>query len=97
MTPPVSQMFAHTPEYALLLAILPQAYVDLRDNAPAQERTSSLAFFAHERRHLEWLCDLADLDYTAIQAAGRRQYPPDDDRDALANAEGVSSAPGTPV
>jgi hypothetical protein len=80
MAPNGSQTLAHTPEYALLLAILHQAYVDLRDSAPAQERTSSLAFFENERRHLEWLCDLADLDYTGIQVAVRRQYPQDDDR-----------------
>jgi hypothetical protein len=75
MTPDAHQTLAHTPEYVLLLAILHQAYVDLRDNAPAQERANSIAFFGNERRHLEWLCDLADLDYTGIQDAVMRQYP----------------------
>ena len=53
MTPEVPQTFVHTPEYALVLAILHQAYVDLRDTAPPQERVNSLAFFGNERRHLE--------------------------------------------
>jgi hypothetical protein len=75
MPPDVSQTLVHTPEYALVLAILHQAYVDLRDTAPAQERANSLAFFGNERRHLEWLCDLASLDHTGIQDAVRRQYP----------------------
>ena len=80
MTPDGHQTVVHTPEYALVLAILHQAYVDLRDTAPAQERANSLAFFGNERRHLEWLCDLADLDHTGIQDAVRRQYPQDSDR-----------------
>ena len=46
MPPDVSQTLVHTPEYALVLAILHQAYVDLRDTAPAQERANSLAFSA---------------------------------------------------
>ena len=79
MTPDVPQTFVHTPEYALVLAILHQAYVDLRDTAPPQERVNSLAFFGNERRHLEWLCDLANLDHTGIQDAVRRQYPPESD------------------
>ncbi len=45
MTPDVHQTFVHTPEYALVLAILHQAYVDVRDTAPAQDRANSLAFF----------------------------------------------------
>jgi hypothetical protein len=79
MTPDGHQTFVHTPEYALVLAILRQAYVDLRDTAPVQERANSLAFFGNERCHLEWLCDLANLDHTGIQDAVRRQYPPESD------------------
>jgi hypothetical protein len=37
------------------------------------------AFFGNERRHLEWLCDLANLDHTGIQDAVRRQYPHESD------------------
>ena len=79
MTPYGHQTFVHTPEYALVLAFLQQAYVDLRDTAPAQERANSLAFFGNERCHLEWLCDLANLDHTGIQDAVRRQYPHESD------------------
>ena len=79
MTPDAHQTLPPTPEYALLAAILHQAYVDLRDTAPAQERANSLAFFGNERRHLEWLCDLANLDHTRIQDAVRRQYPHESD------------------
>ena len=79
MPPDVSQTLVHTPEYALVLAILRQAYVDLRDTAPAQERANSLAFFGNERGHLECLCGLANLDHTEIQDAVRRQYPPESD------------------
>ena len=46
MTPNGHQTLVHTLEYALVLAILRQAYVDLRDTAPAQERANSLAFSA---------------------------------------------------
>jgi hypothetical protein len=75
MTPDAHQTIPTTPEYALLAAILHQAYVDLRDTAPAHERASSIAFFDNQWHHLEWLCDLADLDYTNIQDAVRQQYP----------------------
>jgi hypothetical protein len=75
MTPDAHQTIPSTPEYALLAAILHQAYVDLRDTAPAQERASSIAFFDNQAGHLEWLCDLADLDYTRFQDAVQRQYP----------------------
>ena len=75
MTLDAHQTLPPTPEYALLAAILHQAYVDLRDNAPAPERASSIAFFDNQWGHLEWLCDLADLDYTSLQDAVQRQYP----------------------
>src|SRR5919205_444824 len=98
MTPDVPQTFVHTPEYALVLAILHQAYVDLRDTAPAQERANSRAFFGNERRHLEWLCDLAHLDHTGIQDAVRRQYPHETLHHSQAQElEGIEGAPAAPL
>jgi hypothetical protein len=75
MPPKTPHALTESPEYAVVAAILHQAVVDLQDTAPAQEREASRAFFSNQGRHLEWLCDLAALDYTCIQQAVRRQYP----------------------
>ena len=49
--------------------------LDLRPEAPEHERATSVQFFRNCERHLEWLCDLIDLDPETVQAAVRRQYP----------------------
>ena len=69
----IHQTVASTPEYALVAAILHQAVNDLRGTAPALEREASRAFFRNQDRHLEWLCDLVDLEYTTVQAAVQQQ------------------------
>ena len=75
MTTKAQSQLDISPEYALVLAILRQARHDLRAHAPPPERAASVAFFANQWRYLEMLCDLAGMDYEAIQATVVRQYP----------------------
>jgi hypothetical protein len=63
------------PEVALVAAILHQAALDLKPNAPARERVLSMAFFANEGQHLEAICDLVGLDHVWVQRLVERQYP----------------------
>jgi hypothetical protein len=63
------------PEIALVAAILHQAILALKPNAPARERAVSAAFFANDGHHLEVLCDLVGLDHGRVQRLVARQYP----------------------
>jgi len=59
-------------ERELLLAVLHRSLHDLKPNAPAQDRSASVAFFSNADGHLQTVCDLLDLDYGQVQARVRR-------------------------
>jgi hypothetical protein len=67
--------FECLPEYAIILAILRQAYHDLSAHVSRQRRAASIEFFRNDGRFLEHLCEVANLEYAPIQQAVMRQYP----------------------
>ncbi len=62
-------------EHQLLLAVLHRSLHDLKPNAPALDRSASVAFFSNADGWLEALCDMAGLDHTRVQALARSRYP----------------------
>ena len=62
-------------ERQLLLAVLHRSLHDLKPNAPALDRSASVAFFSNADGWLEALCDMAGLDHTRVQALARSRYP----------------------
>ena len=65
-------------ERELLLAVLHRSLHDLKPNAPAQDRSASVAFFSNADGWLEPLCDLAGLDHIRVQTLARARYPEGD-------------------
>ena len=62
-------------ERQLVLAVLQRSLHDLKPNAPALDRSASVAFFSNADGWLEALCDLAGLDHTRVQELARSRYP----------------------
>jgi hypothetical protein len=62
-------------EIQLLIALISQAYADLRKQHEPNIRNAAIAFFRNETQILSIVCDLLDLDVSVVQRHVQRTYP----------------------